>query len=186
MALDVAPGLGRISRSSASSTSSGDVWLPIRQAAEARRQPPRKLAIYGSDILESQQRKAFVNLRSAGLEGCVEVIRADLLDLQAPAPAGVLAANCPTACACRTRLSWRPSTRYWVMPSRPTGRAGAATSSPASRPLPKGVRLKASKRTLLFNGAIECRLFEYQMIAVGQEAGNQPTMPRAKTRFPKD
>ena len=36
------------------------------------------------------------------------------------------------------------------------------TGDPA---LPKGVRLKASKRTPLFNGAIECRLFEYQMIA---------------------
>ena len=31
--------------------------------------------------------------------------------------------------------------------------------------LPKGVRLKASKRTPLFNGAIECRLFEYLMVA---------------------
>ena len=31
--------------------------------------------------------------------------------------------------------------------------------------LPKGIRLKASKRTPLFNGAIECRLFEYKIIA---------------------
>ena len=31
--------------------------------------------------------------------------------------------------------------------------------------LPKGVRLKASKRTPLFNGAIECRLYEFAMVA---------------------
>jgi len=31
--------------------------------------------------------------------------------------------------------------------------------------LAKGVRLSASKRTPLFNGKIECRLFEYKIIA---------------------
>lgn len=72
MALDVAPGLGRHFAFERFKHFERDVWLPIRQAAEARRQPPRKLAIYGSDILESQQRKAFVNLRSAGLEGITQ------------------------------------------------------------------------------------------------------------------
>jgi putative N6-adenine-specific DNA methylase len=31
--------------------------------------------------------------------------------------------------------------------------------------LPKLIGLKASKRTPLFNGALECRLFEYKLIA---------------------
>jgi putative N6-adenine-specific DNA methylase len=30
--------------------------------------------------------------------------------------------------------------------------------------LPKLIRLATSKRTPLFNGALECRLFEYKMI----------------------
>ena len=33
--------------------------------------------------------------------------------------------------------------------------------------LPKLMRLKASKRTPLFNGALECRLYEYLMVAGG-------------------
>ena len=33
--------------------------------------------------------------------------------------------------------------------------------------LAKKIRLSASRRTPLFNGAIECRLFEYRMIAGG-------------------
>ena len=33
--------------------------------------------------------------------------------------------------------------------------------------LPKLIRLAASKRTPLFNGALECRLFEYKMVAGG-------------------
>jgi putative N6-adenine-specific DNA methylase len=31
--------------------------------------------------------------------------------------------------------------------------------------LPKLIRLAASKRTPLFNGALECRLFEYKVVA---------------------
>ena len=31
--------------------------------------------------------------------------------------------------------------------------------------LPKLIRLSTSRRTPLFNGAIECRLFEYKMVA---------------------
>jgi putative N6-adenine-specific DNA methylase len=31
--------------------------------------------------------------------------------------------------------------------------------------LPKLIRLNASKRTPLFNGALECRLFEFKLVA---------------------
>ena len=176
MALDVAPGLGRHFAFERFKHYERDTWLPIRQAAEARRQPPRKLAIYGSDILESQQRKAFVNLRSAGLEGCVEVGRADLLELNAPAPAGVLVANPPYG----VRLSdtaeleaFYPKLGDALKAHWAGWRCYFFTGDPA---LPKGVRLKASKRTPLFNGAIECRLFEYQMIA-GSARKPKPDAP---------
>ncbi|MEK7335328.1 MAG: class I SAM-dependent RNA methyltransferase, partial [Candidatus Binatota bacterium] len=33
--------------------------------------------------------------------------------------------------------------------------------------LPKLIRLAASKRTPLFNGPLECRLFEYRMVEGG-------------------
>ncbi|MEK7769103.1 MAG: class I SAM-dependent RNA methyltransferase, partial [Pseudomonadota bacterium] len=33
--------------------------------------------------------------------------------------------------------------------------------------LPKLIRLTASRRTPLFNGALECRLLEYRMVAGG-------------------
>jgi len=31
--------------------------------------------------------------------------------------------------------------------------------------LPKGIRLSTSRKTPLFNGKIECRLYEYKIIA---------------------
>jgi putative N6-adenine-specific DNA methylase len=33
--------------------------------------------------------------------------------------------------------------------------------------MPKFIRLSVSRRTPLFNGAIECRLFEYKMVVGG-------------------
>ena len=165
MALDVAPGLGRHFAFERFKHFERETWLPVRQAAEARRQTPRPLAICGSDIDATQQRKAFVNLRSAGLEDCVQVTQADLLDLKAPAAAGVLVANPPYG----VRLSdtseleaFYPKLGDALKANWSGWRCYFFTGDPA---LPKGVRLKASKRTPLFNGAIECRLFEYQMVA---------------------
>lgn len=164
MALDVAPGLGRHFAFERFKQYERDTWLPIRQAAEARRQAPRPLAIFGSDIVEGQVRKSFVNLRSAGLEGCVTLERADMLERRAPAPAGVLVANPPYG----VRLSdtaeleaLYPKLGDALKANWSGWRAYFFTGDPQ---LPKGVRLKASKRTPLFNGAIECRLFEYLMV----------------------
>ena len=52
--------------------------------------------------------------------------------------------------------------------------------------LPKGVRLKASKRTPLFNGAIECRLFEYQMIAGSARKPKPADNAAGQDPLPKD
>lgn len=127
-----------------------------------------------------------MNLRSAGLEGCVEVIRADLLDLQAPAPAGVLVANPPYG----VRLSDTTELEAFypllgdALKAHWAGwRCYFFTGDPA---LPKGVRLKASKRTPLFNGAIECRLFEYQMIAGSARKPKPADNAAGQDPLPKD
>ena len=40
--------------------------------------------------------------------------------------------------------------------------------------LPKMIRLAASRRIPLFNGALECRLFEYRMVEGGMRKKKQP------------
>lgn len=165
MALDVAPGLGRHFAFERFKDYQREVWHSIRQAAQDRRQAPRPLSIYGSDIVEGQVRKSYVNLRGAGLENCVELERADLLTRTAPTESGVMVANPPYG----VRLSDAAELEAFypklgdALKAHWTGwRAYFFTGDPL---LPKGVRLKASKRTPLFNGAIECRLFEYLMVA---------------------
>lgn len=167
MALDVAPGLGRSFAFEGLRVFDGVAFGKLRRAAEERRKPAGLLPIWGSDNDPNQVRRAFVNLRAAGLAGCVAVDQADLLDRPAPAPQGVLVANPPYGvrigeveelAAFYPRLGdalkarWSGWNCYFLS---------------ADPQLPKLVGLKASRRTPLFNGALECRLFEYKMVAGG-------------------
>jgi putative N6-adenine-specific DNA methylase len=48
--------------------------------------------------------------------------------------------------------------------------------------LPKSIRLTPSRRIPLFNGALECRLLEYKMVAGGMrkmKTNNEQTVPDA-------
>ncbi|MDY0013275.1 MAG: THUMP domain-containing protein [Rhodocyclaceae bacterium] len=165
MALGVAPGLGRSFAFERLRNFESVTYGRLRQAAEARRQASRKLAIFGSDIAADQVRRTLVNLRAAGLAGCVTVEEADLLERPAPAPEGVLVTNPPYG----VRLGEQEELAAFypllgsALKARWSGwRCYFLSADPQ---LAKGVGLKASRRTPLFNGALECRLFEYKMVA---------------------
>ncbi|MDR3221152.1 MAG: THUMP domain-containing protein [Candidatus Accumulibacter sp.] len=165
MALDVAPGLGRCFAFERLRTFDAAAWAVIRKAAEARRQPARRLPIHGSDIAGGQVRRARENLAAAGLDVCVSLDRADLLELAPPAAGGVMVANPPYG----VRLGEVEELAAFyprlgdVLKKRWAGWRCYLLS--ADMNLPKAIGLKASHRTPLFNGALECRLFEYEIIA---------------------
>ncbi|ATE62342.1 THUMP domain-containing class I SAM-dependent RNA methyltransferase [Thauera sinica] len=165
IALDIAPGLGRRFGFERLRHADRAAWAGIRRAAEARRQAPRELAIFGSDIVGEQLRRSRTNLEAAGLADCVSLERADLLERTPPAPAGVMVTNPPygvrigeaeALAALYPRLGDALKQRWsgW--------RCFFFSGDPA---LPKLIGLKASRRTPLFNGALECRLLEYRMVA---------------------
>lgn len=165
IALQVAPGLGRSFGFERLRNYDRAAWARLKSEAEGRRLPPRRLAIYGSDIVADQVRRARVNLDAAGLSECVVLERVDVLDLAAPATQGVLVTNPPYGVrlgeseeleALYPRLgdalkrNWAGWRCYFL---------SADTS------LPRLFGLKASRRTPLFNGALECRLYEYRIFA---------------------
>jgi len=165
MALDIAPGLERRFAFERFRHFDASCWSELRRQAEARRQLPRALPIYGSDIVASQIERARINLAAAGLAECVTLQRADLLELQAPAEAGVMVTNPPYG----VRIGERSSLADWYP------RLGDALKLhwagwrcyffSGDAELPKLIGLKASRRTPFFNGPLECRLYEYRMIA---------------------
>lgn len=165
IALEIAPGLGRSFAFERFRHFDRTAWAALRKAAEARRKSARPLPIYGSDVVGDQVRRARLNLQSAGLADCVTLDRADFLEREAPAAEGVMVTNPPYGV--RIGEAEELAALYPqfgdALKKRWSGwRCYFLTADAA---LPKLIGLKASKRTPLFNGALECRVLEYKMIA---------------------
>ena len=165
IALGIAPGLGRHFAFERFRHFDRRLWAELKRAAEARRQSPRALPIFGSDAVAEWLRRSRLNLEAAGLADCVTLERADLLEREPPAAAGVMVANPPYG----VRLGEEEELAAFypklgdALKQRWSGwRCYFLTADPA---LPKLIGLKASRRTPLFNGALECRLLEYRMVA---------------------
>ena len=165
MAHDIAPGLARKFGFFRLDNFDAALWQKLLAEAEARKRPVVPQPIVGSDISQDQVERARQNLAAAGMHACVQLECADLLQRNAPVPEGVLVANPP--------YGVRLEEAEWLEAFYP--RLGDALKQrfagwrcyfiSADPQLPKLIGLKASKRTPLFNGALECRLLEYKVIA---------------------
>lgn len=163
IALDVAPGLGREFAFEKMRNFDRAAWAAMRRAAEERRKPARTLAIFGSDLVPEQVRRARVNLEAAGVAECVRLMSADILEVDAPADSGVMVTNPPYGVRLGEEselAEFYPEMADALKAHWAGWRCYFLSADPA---LPKGMRLKATRRTPLFNGALECRLYEYRM-----------------------
>jgi putative N6-adenine-specific DNA methylase len=139
------------------------LWARVR--AKPAPAAPATAAIYGSDTDEKALAVARRNLAAAGVERWVKLERADVLARAAPAPAGVLIANPPYG----ERLGSKPALAEFYP------RLGEALKRrfpgwrcylfTADRELPRRMRLAPSRRIPLRNGALDCRLYEFRMVA---------------------
>ena len=166
MALGIAPGAG--GRSFGFQRLKNfrlDTWKDLLDAAQDAEKPAAFAQIYGSDISPVSVRAALANLDRAGLLPAVSLASGDILEIDAPAPSGIMVANPPYG----ERLSEQEELAVFYPP------LGAALKRKfagwhcylltADLRLPKLMRLTPSKKTPLYNGAIECRLFEFKMVA---------------------
>ncbi len=167
MALDIAPGLGREFAFSKLHNYRPEAWDKLRAAASARCKPAHFCNIYGSDKYGDVLKVARENLEAAGLLAAVELKQCNVLEVPAPAAEGVLVTNPPYGVRIgeQEELAALYPELGHALKQRFTGwRAYFFTGDLR---LAKLIRLSASKRTPLFNGPLECRLFEYQMVAGG-------------------
>ncbi|WP_018609864.1 THUMP domain-containing class I SAM-dependent RNA methyltransferase [Uliginosibacterium gangwonense] len=172
MALDIAPGLGRNFAFERFRQHDDGAWRSLRTTVEQRRKHIPELPIFGSDIDPHQLSAAQANLDAAGLGRAVELIESDILDIEPPSDEGVLVTNPPYG----VRLSSGEELADWyplvgnVLKQRFAGWNCYFLS--ADMELAKRIGLKASKRTPLMNGDLDCRLFEYRIVA-GQNRGKR-------------
>ena len=143
-----------------------------------RAQPVAPRQIFGSDLYGRTVDAARANLHDMGLEGVVSLKQVNFLELSAPAPAGLLVTNPPYGVRLGEKedlAKFYPELGHLLKQKFAGWTAYIFSGDPE---LPKLIRLSATKRTVLYNGAIECRLYEYRMVA-----GRQPTLKKGSDPF---
>jgi putative N6-adenine-specific DNA methylase len=165
IALDIAPGLKRTFGFQKLGWYDGPAWQRIKQAAQRRMRAVEGAAIYARDVDEAAIRQCHVNIEAAGVAGAIAVEQIDALVGTAPANEGAIVTNPPYG----VRLAGSNALAEFyprlgdALKQRFAGWTAFLLSGDTR--LPKLIGLKASRRTPLFNGALECRLYEYGLVA---------------------
>jgi putative N6-adenine-specific DNA methylase len=143
------------------------LWGRLREAALAKRLPALPAAIYASDHDPAMVKVAQRAFQGAGVVVDVRVKQSDILDLEAPAGQGVMVINPPYG----VRLSdsdelalLYPKLGDWLKQRFAGWRAYVLTGDAR---VPKLIGLVPSKRIPLFNGDLECRLYEFVIVSGG-------------------
>jgi putative N6-adenine-specific DNA methylase len=165
IALDIAPGLKRTFGFQKLDWYDGPTWQRIKQAAQRRMLPTAAAGIYASDNDALAVGHCAANLAAAGVATAVAVERASAIARSAPAPAGIIVSNPPYGVrqADAAELAAFYPSLGDALKQRFAGWTAYLFSGDPR--LPKLLGLRASRRTPLYNGALECRLYEYRLVA---------------------
>ena len=138
------------------------LWRTLQREAAGRRREAVALPLYGSDIAVDAVARTRQNLAHAGLD---DLVTSDLLTRPAPAASGVMVANPPYG----ERLGSEEELAAFYPPLGDALKQRFAGWScwflSADTRLPKLIRLQTSRKIPLYNGALECRLYNIEIIA---------------------
>jgi putative N6-adenine-specific DNA methylase len=165
MALNIAPGLKRNFGFEKLRTFESDSWKKLKNQALSKAKPVTFQKIYGSDMDLRAVRVSKQNLEAAGLLEAVQVAQVDMVNAIPPDDNGVLVANPPYGV--RIGEDEALAELYPKMGEALKKKFAGWNTYFLTNDLrmPKLMRLTPSKRTPLFNGPLECRLFEIKMVA---------------------
>jgi putative N6-adenine-specific DNA methylase len=165
IAMNRAPGLDREFGFEKLSIFDSRTWRRLVDEARARLGPAENLQIFGSDRYGDALKLARENLAALGAEDAVPLKQADVVEMPAPAPSGVLVTNPPYGV--RLQDQQKIAELYPKLGDALKKKYAGWTAYifTADMRLPKLIGLSASRRTPLYNGALECRLFEFKLVA---------------------
>jgi len=167
MARQIAPGISRNFAFERLLVHEEKRWGQLREAARAKQVGIVPAAIYASDHDSAMVKIAQRTFQGAGVGIDIRLKQSNILDVEAPAEQGVMVINPPYG----VRLSglnelglFYPKLGDWLKQRFAGWRAYVLT---ADARVPKLIGLAPSKRIPLFNGALECRLYEFLIVKGG-------------------
>ena len=165
MAVNQPPGMKRTFGFQKLTSFDEGLWKKIESEAMNKMKPIEFLDIYGSDMDLRAVRVARHNLKVAGLEEVAKVIQSDFIKLEPPASEGTLVTNPPYGQRIGEDEDLKEVYPVWAKHMKESFGGWNTYFLTADLEMPKDMRLKPSKKTPLYNGALECRLFEIKMVA---------------------
>ena len=141
------------------------LWRELQRAAAERRREAKTLSIFASDVSADAVARTQQNLAHAGVEKLVSVTRADLLTRSAPAESGYLVTNPPYG----ERLGNEDQlAAFYPLLGDALKKNFAGWKTwflSADVRFPKLLGLRVGRKTPLFNGPLECRLYGIDIVA---------------------
>ena len=140
----------------------------MRAEAAAAAKPLAPGLLFGNDVSAEAVETTRRHLQNVGGDATADAVSLTNMPMErcvAPAASGLLLTNPPYG----ERLNeladlkaWYPHVGTWLKKTMAGWKACFIT---ADRGLPSGIGFKPSKKTPLFNGALDCRLFEFELYA---------------------
>mgnify|MGYP005871543213 CR=1 FL=1 len=173
MAVNMAPGLTRHFAFESLKGFDMDIWSEMLEDARADVNLHAEVHIEASDISSLVVEKAIENAERAGLgpllsSGRLVFKQADAREVLPPegTTKGILIANPPYGEQSNPKSASIQSMMKVVADNLKANFADwTAWMLTSDRTLPQQMRLKESRKTVLFNGALECRFFRFDMVA---------------------
>jgi putative N6-adenine-specific DNA methylase len=165
MARRIAPGLARSFAFERLRLHDAKRWAQLREAARLKQRKEAPIGIYASDHDPRAVKTAQRLFQGAGVAVDVRLREEDILSLEPPAPKGLLVINPPYG----VRLghsgeleAFYPKLGDWLKKKFAGWRAYVLTADPRLR---STIGLSPSRRIPLYNGALECRLYEFRIVS---------------------
>jgi putative N6-adenine-specific DNA methylase len=182
IALDRAPGLDRSFGFEKLKPFDAARWHAVKARAAARAGKPRDLCIYGSDRYGEALTLARANLAALGLDGHVRLKQADVLEMPPPSSSGVIVTNPPYGVRLEEKEALAALYPQLGDALKKKYAGWTAFIFTADLRLPKLIGLAPSRRIPLYNGALECRLFEFRIVAGSMRRSRAAPSPGVPSR----
>lgn len=180
MARRVAPGFGRRFAFEKLLSFEARTLNELRTELKAAEIPAKPGLIHAADQSAHALASIRANVTMAGSIDAVTLHQGDVLDLPAPAETGILITNPPYGHRMGDVEALRTFYPTFGDQLKKHYCGWTVHIFTADLKLPGLLRLAPSRRVPLFNGAIECRLFEFRMVA------GSPRKPRVQDQSSRD